>query len=327
MAKRSHCDGFLHCICLLAACLPSLSITFPVSGQQISDAAKADPLQAIHRLLDAGQFVETEKALRSYLDQHLTSADADFLLGYTLFREGRPKDSLAAFTEGARFRRPGASDLKIIAADYVVLGDFADADKWLTLVTNETPEDAEAWYLLGRTKYNENRFEEAIQCFERTLTLRPGDVKAENNLGLSYQGINYLDEAKTAFENSIAWQKDSPAKDAQPYLNMGILLSDQNQLSQALPYLQRAAAIAPRNPKVLEQLGRVYDQLKMPDEAAHELEQAIALAPDVAALHFRLGQVYRHQGRQQQAQQQFDICARLNSSHSSAETPNPAGQN
>ena len=203
MAKQSHCDGFLHCICLLAACLPSLAITFPVSGQQISDAAKADPLQAIHRLLDAGQFVEAEKALRSYLDQHLTSADADFLLGYTLFREGRPKDSLAAFTEGARFRHPRASDLKIVAADYVVLGDFADADKWLTLVTNETPEDAEAWYLLGRTKYNENRFEEAIQCFERTLTLRPGDVKAENNLGLSYQGLNYLDEAKTALRTRL----------------------------------------------------------------------------------------------------------------------------
>ena len=65
----------------------------------------------------------------------------------------------------------------------------------------------------------------------------------------------------------------------------------------------------------------------MPDKAQHELEQAIALAPDVASLHYKLGQVYRHQGKQQLAQQQFDICTKLNSTHSSAETPNPAEQN
>lgn len=323
MTKRFHCGNFLWCACLLAMAVGSLQL----DAQQPAAADESKVLQSIHSLLDASQFAQAEKTLRSYLEKNPSSAGAHFLLGYTLFREHRAKDSLAEFTEGAKYQRPQASDLKIVAADYVVLGDFPDADKWLTLVTQETPNDAEAWYLLGRTKYNENRFEEAIQCFERTLSLRANDIKAENNLGLSYQGLNRIDEAKQAFENAIVWQKDSPLKDAQPYLNMGSLLADQDQPEQALSYSQKAVALAPRNPKAHEELGRVYDLLKMPDKAEHELEEAVALAPDVSGLHFKLGQIYRREGKQQLAQQQFDICAKLNSTHSSAETPNPAEQN
>ena len=327
MVKRLHYDRFLGCICVLAISSVCSSQTPQIQAQQPASSGKANSLQSVHRLLDAAQFAQAEKALREYLEKNPSSADAHFLLGYTLFREQRPKDSLAEFTEGAKYQRPQASDLKVVAADYVVLGDFVDADKWLTMVANETPKDAEAWYLLGRTKYNENRFEEAIQAFERTLTLRPGDVKAENNLGLSYQGLNRPDDARKAFENAISWQKDWPVKDAQPYLNMGILLADQDQADQALPWLQQAVALAPRNPKAHEELARAYDLLKMPDKAQHELEQAIALAPDVASLHYKLGQVYRRQGKQQLAQQQFDICTKINSTHSSAETPNPAEPN
>jgi Tfp pilus assembly protein PilF len=85
--------------------------------------------------------------------------------------------------------------------------------------------------------------------------------------------------------------------------------------------------LAPHNPKVHEALGRTYDLLQMPDKAQHQLEKAIALAPDASGLHFKLGQIYRKQGKQKQAQEQFDICSKLIGTHSSIETPNPASQN
>lgn len=323
MERRHHCGDLLRCACMVAISVCSLRL----GAQRAAQANEAHELASIHALLDSSRFPEAEKALREYIGKDPSSADAHFLLGYALFREQRAKESLAELTEGAKYRRPQASDLKIVAADYVLLGDFPDADKWLTMVTQEMPNDAGAWYLLGRTKYNENRFEESIKCFEQTLLLRANDIKAENNLGLSYHGLNNIDEAKKAFETAIAWQKDSPVKDAQPYLNMGSLLADQDQPAQGLPYVQKAVALAPHNPKAHEQLGRVYDLLKMPDKAEQELEEAVALAPDVAGLHFKLGQIYRRQGKQQLAQRQFDICAKLNSTHSSAETPNPAEQN
>ena len=53
---------------------------------------------------------------------------------------------------------PRPTSLMTIASDYVMLGDYVDADKWFTEVTQERPDDANAWYLLGRTKYNESDF-------------------------------------------------------------------------------------------------------------------------------------------------------------------------
>ena len=61
---------------------------------------------------------------------------------------------------------------------------------------------------------------------------------------------------------------------------------------------------------------------KLP-EAQSELERAIALSPNTSALHYKLGQILRKEGNQVRAQQEFALCEKLNSTHSSAKTPNP----
>lgn len=280
------------------------------------------PLQEARSLLAADKVPEAETVLRGYLRNDPSSAEAHYLLGDVLFREQKARESLAEFTAGAKFKHPGASELRIVASDYVLLGDFADADKWFSEVTAETPNDAGAWYLLGRTKYNENRFAEAIASFERVLALRPHDVQAEDNLGLSQQGLGHTDQAKIAFQNAIAWQRDKPA-DAQPYLNLGTLLIDQGDLAGAIQHLTKAAALAPDNPRIHEELGRASQTQGDFEEAQSQLERAVKLAPNAAALHFKLGQIYRHRGLNDRAQEEFAICAKLNGGHSSTEVPNP----
>jgi tetratricopeptide (TPR) repeat protein len=281
-----------------------------------------DPLAEARDLVGSGLLAKSEASLRTYLNSHPDSADAHFLLGYVLFREQKAQDSLAEFTDGAKIRRPKADELKTVASDYVLLGDYSDADKWFTAVSRESPNDADAWYLLGRTKYNEGRYDEAASSFERALVLRPKYVEAENNLGLCWRELNKLDEARTAFQTAIDWQGDAPS-DAQPYLNLGTLLADRGDLDKAILCLAQAAALSPTNPKVHEQLGSVYEAQNNFPKAQSELERAVALAPGTSALHFKLAQIYRKQGLRDLARKEFDICAKLNSTHSSPATPNP----
>jgi tetratricopeptide (TPR) repeat protein len=156
--------------------------------------------------------------VRQYLETHPDSADGHFLLGYILFRElqtearlettpdnvkdvvartsdgktrdEKARDSLAEFTAGAKYHVPNAFDLKIVALDYVVLGDYVDADKWLTRSLEWNPKDSDAWYYLGRARYNENKFADAISAFQECVKLSPGNVKAEDNLGLALAGLH-----------------------------------------------------------------------------------------------------------------------------------------
>lgn len=282
-----------------------------------------NPLQTARSLIDANKLAESETTLQNYLKEDPASADTHFLLGYVLFREGRAKESLAEFNAGAKLRTPGIDELRTVASDYVLLGDFSDADKWFSEVVRQAPQDANTWYLLGRTKYNENRFEEAIASFERALALHPKYLEAENNLGLCYQALDKNEQAQTAFQTAIEWQHDSPMQDPQPYLNLGILFLSQDQADKATPLLEKAATFAADNPRIHEELGQAYLVQNQLSKAQQQLVQAIALAPKVAALHFKLGQVYRREGRKDEAREQFDICAKLNSTHSSATTPNP----
>jgi Flp pilus assembly protein TadD len=303
--------------CGLSACVLLLLLARPGHSQ-----SPPLPLQEARSLLAAGKISEAETVLRAYLKNNPSSADAHNLLGDVLFREQKARESLAEFTTAAKFKHPGASELKTVASDYVLLADFADADRWFSEVTAETPNDAEAWYLLGRTKYNENRFTQAIAAFEHVLTLRPKDVQAEDNLGLSQQGLGHTEQAKAAFQTAIEWQHDAPA-DAQPYLNLGIVLTDQGDLTGAIQQLTKAAALAPGNPTIHEELGRALQTKGDMEGAQLQLETAVKLAPNAAALHFKLGQIYRHRGFNDRAQQEFAICAKLNGGHSSTEVPNP----
>ena len=281
----------------------------------------SDPLAAERALLATGKLGEAETSLRSYLKSTPTSAEAHFLLGYVFFHDHKATESLAEFTAGAKFQRPRTDDLKIVASDYVLLGDYADADKWFSQVVSESPNDADAWYLLGRTKYNENEFTEAVSNFEHALALQPKYIEAENNLGLSWRELNNLDKAQAAFQAAIDWQGNT-ATDAQPFLNLGTLLADRNDFDKAMPYLTKADALSPNNPKIHEELSDVYVAQQNLSKAQSELEQAIALAPNTSALHFKLGRIFRQEGLRDRAMQEFDICTKLSASHSSSETPN-----
>lgn len=275
-------------------------------------------------LFENGNVPQAEQLTRSYLESHPTSADAHFLLGLILFKEVQPKDSLAEYSAGARHRDASAYDLEVVGLNYVLLSDYTDADKWLSKSVQMDSHNSESWYYLGRTKYNENRFQEAVDAFQQALKLSPKNVKAEDNLGLAYDGLGRKQEAEQAYRNAIHWQSQLLQEDPGPYLDLGILLIDQNRPGEALPYLQQASQISPHDPKAHEQLGRAYAGLERLPEAQVELEKAVEASPNDGALHYVLGQNYRRQGMKDKAQAEFEKSAALKNMQSGARVIGPA---
>lgn len=281
-------------------------------------------LQAITSQIERGSYAQAESHARAFLQRQPASSAAHFTLGYVLYRENKPKESLTEYTTGSRYHTPAANDLAVVAMDYILLADYPDADKWLTQATHWQPENALYWYFLGRTKYSENRFQQAIAAFNRSLALKPDDLRAEYNLGLSFAGLGRFSEAEAAYKTAISLEKASGPSDPQPYLDLGSLLAQQGEIDQATSYLAKAVELDAGNPKAHEALGHNYEQLKELGKAASEYKEAVALAPNVSGLHFELGRVYRKEKRDDLAREEFARCAALNQAHSteSAETPN-----
>ena len=158
----------------------------------------------------------------------------------------------------------------------------------------------------GRTKYNENRFEEAVRAFEECLKLDPRNVKAEDNLGLSYQALGRTDDAIATYRNAMAWQEHALEKNVGPVLNMGILQLEQNKISDAVALLLQAEVIAPNDSRTHEQLAKAYSRLEDFEKAQAELEKAVQLDPNRSSLRFMLGQIYRKRGLMDKAKIELD---------------------
>jgi tetratricopeptide (TPR) repeat protein len=218
-------------------------------------------------------FRGAEESLRHYISGHPDSADALFMLGFVLNRLNRPAESLKAYTQGAKFARPTGDDLKIVALDYVLVNDYADAIKWLEEAVKRDPKNEDAWYYLGRAYYTKARMGEARKAFETVLTINPRSVKAENNLGLILENEGKAAEALGAYRTAIAWQQESPNPSEQPYVNLGNLLMEQGQIKDAIPPLEKAVALAPNSAFCRMTLGMAYRQLGELERAQGELEK------------------------------------------------------
>ena len=210
-----------------------------------------------------------------------------------------------------------------VSRAYVLLSDWNDAARWLQKAIAMDPNDAEAWYNLGRVRYTDQRFTEALDCFHRLLSLEPQSVRAENNIGLSLEALNRTDDAIAAYRQALAWQAGAAAPSEQPMINLATVLVHRGQDAEALPLLERAAQVAPKDPSIQEpieeQLGHLYlQQAKLP-QAAQAFERAVALKPSSSALHFLLGQTYRRMGLKAKADDQFHQSAAIAGVHSTSE--------
>jgi tetratricopeptide (TPR) repeat protein len=277
---------------------------------------QASSLAAAQQLIYAGQFPQADAMLRPLIASDPKAAEPRYLLAYALLREDKPADSLKEYTSAAALRAPTAAELRSVALDYVVLKDLPDADRWMSRSLAMDANDAESWYAMGRLRYTQGRYSDALTCFEKTIALNPRSVKGENNLGLAYEALNQNDDAVQAYRTAIAWQKDDTAPSEQPLLNLAILLQHRNQLMEAQQLLEEAAKIAPMEPRIHENLGQVYLHTNRAADAVKELAAAAQIAPANPRYHFLLGQAYRRTGNDAEAKQEFARSAALNGAHS-----------
>jgi tetratricopeptide (TPR) repeat protein len=307
-------------------------------------------LAEANALLQKGLVSQAEKVTRQILRHHQDSAEGHYLLGHILFEEVREKyigeeqkegenfryednvgpslaamrdakarESLAELSAGARYHAPSAGDLKIVALNYLLLKDEPSAEKWLTASVTLDPQDAQAWYYLGRTKYSQTEYAGAIEAFEHCLKLDPRNVTAEYNVGLSYEGLNQNEEAIQAYQNAIDWEAKGELKSPDPFIDLARLYLHQNQAEKALPYLVQAVTAFPQLSLAHEELGKAYSVLNRLPEAQEQLEQAVQLSPQKASLRCLLGQIYQRQKMNTKAQTEFGRCTALRNAQSGSQ--------
>lgn len=259
---------------------------------------------------------ESEATLREQLKANPNSADLLYRLALLLRQENKPRESLDIYTKAASLQKPSPDQLRSVALDYVILNDYSSAIHWLRIAASFSPNNLDILYSLGRCYYTENQFPEAEAAFAKVLQLEPRNVRAEENLGLTYDAQNRPDKAEQALRNAVQWAEQGALADEWPALDLGIFLLDQSRAAEALPFLKKAASLAPTSELCREKLGTALVAAGSAAEGVKELEAAARLAPNNPKIHFELGRAYRNAGELEKAKTEFALSKSLYAEHS-----------
>jgi tetratricopeptide (TPR) repeat protein len=290
-----------------------------VSAQQ-APARSAQPgsisLRQENALPPNPLLAETEARLRASLEQNPQSAETLYELALVLQRENKSRESLEIYTRAAQTQKPNVAQLRSVALDYVMLDDYDDAVRWLRVALGMEPNNADVLYSLGRCLYTKNLFPEAEKVYLRLLALDPANLKAEENLGLTYDAQNEPKEAEKALRTAVQWAQERGLKDPWPYLDLGIFLLDQAREADAQPFLETAVELGPQSAWAHEKLGMALVVNGNPPAGIRELQLAVKLAPKDPKAHFELGRAYRSAGQLDKARGEFALSKSLYGEHS-----------
>ena len=138
------------------------------------------------------------------------------------------------------------------------------------------PEEARRYFEKGYAAQMQNRLDEAVACYRRSIAIRP-TAEAHTFLGwvFSFQGRH--DDAITQCKIAIQVDPDF----GNPYNDIGAYLIELGNLDEAIPWLERAKDAPRYDPRHFPylNLGRIYQKQGKVMRAITELEAALEIAP------------------------------------------------
>src|SRR5438552_4074067 len=97
------------------------------------------------------------------------------------------------------------------------------------------PNSEEAWNNKGFTFFMLGIHEEALSCYEKALAINPTYKQTWYNKGYTFHGINRLEEAVTAYEKAIELDRG----DEVLWNNLGNALYNLGRYGESIPYFEQ----------------------------------------------------------------------------------------
>ena len=181
------------------------------------------------------------------------------------------------------------------------------------VAAEQAPDDFEIHANLGGILNALGRFKEAEIHLRHVLTLNPQERDARLNLGATLYQQGRYEEALAVTRVAV---KQAP-NFSQGHSNLGAILNELGRSEEAETHLRRSIALNPQDVD-FQRLAEVLMSQGRNEEAIDALAQAAALAPDsrkAAELHFLMGETARENGQPEAAAEHYIHALELDPHH------------
>ena len=221
-----------------------------------------------------GNLQQAEDVCRQILNHHQNNSEAWYLLGLIAYKYMQ-HDSAISYIERA---------------------------------IRENPQNCNYHYALGKLYSIKGMWEEAIEKFRNTLSLKPDYGEAYNYIGIAFAEKGILDEAIEAFNRAI----EINPFDAEAANNLGNALLEKGLTDGAIDNYRRAIKLKPEFASAYDNLGNALSEKGMVDEAIESFGKALLLNPDDAGIYFNLACTYMDNDQPDEAIKNYETVLSLN---------------
>ena len=262
---------------------------------------------------NAKRFAQSESTLGQLIAAGTREAKVFNLLSWCYHRQNRLPEAVAAMKQALELDPASETHYDHLAQILLEEGHYADAYETVKQALRIAADSPLAYKLQGHIESRLGLFNQALDSYLRALQLNGEDPDLLLGLGLVQQKLFRFTEAAATFEKGIA---RFPG-DAQFYQAYGRMLLDPGTKrdatteSRAVRLLEKALAVDNALPEAHYELGKALLERDNVKAALPQLEAAVKLDPRNSRMHLALASAYRRLDRNAEAASELEVFKKL----------------
>ena len=227
-------------------------------------------------------------------------------LGFALLKSGRAGEA-DRYCQQALAQQPDFADgLHLMGAILVARQQYDQALQYIAGALRQTPKP-EYLRSFGNALELLGRLDEALQAYDRAVSLRPDDADIWNSMGFVLTKLDRIDEAVLTFQHVL---KLNPLHSLAANI-CATLLFDEGRFDEAIPYLDLCAKLEPNRALTYQTRGLCHTKKQRFEPAITDYERALKLEPNHANTIYNLGHALLNCRRYDDASRYFDRALEL----------------
>jgi Tfp pilus assembly protein PilF len=159
----------------------------------------------------------------------------------------------------------------------------------------------------GDELYQQEKYTEALQEYQRVLTENPELYLAYERIGLCYSKLDDLDNALKAFKSMLAKNHQS----RETLINLSIIYFQKGEVEEGMKYLNQLDEKSLKDPGLFYNVGILLFKKRKIDMAIDYFKQCITLDPNYIDGYYQLALAYLNKANIQEAKKNLEKVIEL----------------
>ncbi len=183
------------------------------------------------------------------------------------------------------------------------------AMKELSSAAKLSSKDPRIFAAIGKIHFRQNKYQEAIDAFNKAIKVDKAFVDAYSNLGYIYASLKDWDKAIQNFRIILKY----PNFTAPHYVHnaIGWAYYGKNEFKKSIEELKKAIKLKENYAIAYYNLGLSRMAIENDNEAIKEFKMATKIQPDLFQAHYQLGLIFLKKNMEKEARAKFQMVIKL----------------